>query len=394
MRQRLHSALNLALILSLSGCQAAQPDLFLPKSQIVFKTQSQPLAGRIRIEVSTVAGDGTAGFSDGPGKQARFRYPRELVLGPDGSLYVADTLNHAIRKISPTGEVSTLAGNGQPGYADGPGTQARFNRPAAVLLSNTGQLLVSDTYNQRIRAIDSQGIVTTLAGSGVVEQTPNGARGEILFPEALSYDAASQRIFVASTGGGELKTVKAQSFEALKTSLTGKIIGWPEGLAFDPLRQVLYLSETANHKVYPIRLENAKPAWEVNLTSSTLNLGDGSDSESTRENAPDLIDGAIATARFHSPSGLALDTQGQLYVADAGNHSIRLITLKGEVLTLAGNGQAGDADGNQGMARFNGPRGLAVSADGSQIFVADTNNHRIRKIRILVSGEDFQISRG
>lgn len=363
--------------LLLAACQTqAGIKLFLPDGETVFMTQ-QVLSSALRVEVSTLAGDGTAGLQDGPGAQARFRYPRQLTLGSDGSLYVADTLNHAIRKITPDGNVSTLAGNGKPGFADGPGTAASFYRPSALLFDALGQLLVSDSYNHRIRGIGPEGTVSTLAGTGRVKVSDNGPEGEILYPEALAYDARTPKLFVASTGNGKLKTVKGSGFENLgDANLT---LGYPEGLAYDSERRVLYVAETASHRVYPLPQQAAKPAW--NQPASRTFSSSNEYSEGNNRYAG-LTDGPIDKARFRFPAGIGLDTHGQLYVADAGNHSIRLISLKGDVLTLAGNGQRGRQDGNGPEARFDGPRGLAVSADGNLIYVADTNNHQIRRIRI------------
>jgi NHL repeat len=115
--------------------------------------------------VTTVAG-GARGFADGAGTDAAFSTPSGLALATDGTLYVADTGNHAIRRVTPDGRVSTLAGDGTPGYADGPAHQARFNGPIGIAVASDGRIIVADTYNDRIRVIDGDGTVRTLAGSG------------------------------------------------------------------------------------------------------------------------------------------------------------------------------------------------------------------------------------
>ncbi|PKL77035.1 MAG: hypothetical protein CVV27_07235 [Candidatus Melainabacteria bacterium HGW-Melainabacteria-1] len=217
-------------------------------------------------QISVFAGDGTAGLRDGPVASSRFWLPRGMAVGPDGSLYVADHGNHAIRRIDTSGRVSTLAGNGEPGFGNGQGAAARFHHPADLIWLPEGRLLVADSWNHQLRLVDTDGRVSAFAGS----------------------------------------------------------------------------------------LE------------------------------PGLREGLRSKARFYLPSGLTRSAEGLIFVADSWNHRVRQILPSGEVQTLAGKGRllnwdGGSVDGDGDIAQFNQPTGLSLDPQG-RLLVADTANHRIRAI--------------
>jgi len=273
-------------------------------------------------EVSTLAGSGVAGWLDNSeGVKAQFNFPTGLAVDLSGNFYVADHFTHRIRKISPTGEVSTLAGLGKigpdgGGFADGPQESAEFNRPDGIVLDAAGHLYVADSYNNRIRKVLPHGEVSTFAGSG----TPGW------LDSATGLDA---------------------------------YFNDPNGIAMDDAGN-FYVADSGNNRIRKI-----SPSGEV----STLA---GSEVEG-------FLDGPGTAARFHFPHGLAIDnTRGYLYVADVRNHRIRLILPNGEVRTIAG-GAEGYADGVGSDARFRSLRGVAIDAEGN-LYVADSNNNRIRKI--------------
>jgi hypothetical protein len=152
--------------------------------------------------VFEVAG-GAAGFRDGPGGSARFRTISGLAIDAGGSLYVADTGNNAIRRIAPDGNVSTIAGDGVAGYRDGPAAQARFNAPVGVAVEATGGVIVADTYNDRIRRVDPAGIVSTLAGENAADMN-GGAATSFDTPSGVAADRDG-RIYIADTGAGAIR---------------------------------------------------------------------------------------------------------------------------------------------------------------------------------------------
>ena len=277
--------------------------------------------------VTTVPGLGTIGRVDGNGNAPSFGDPHGLALGPGGTLVVADTGNHLIRTIAPDGSVGTRAGSGQPRFADGTGTAASFDQPRAVAVDAAGSTYVADTVNHRIRRIDVDGHVTTLAGSGQRGDADGlGTAARFDNPQGIVVDAAGARLYVADSG---------------------------------------------NHRIR--LLVRGASSWSV-----TTLAGSGTAA---------FTDGVGTAASFSSPSGLALQADGQLIVADTQNHRIRRVSTTGAVSTVAGSGARGSADGAAAAATFDTPRGVAVDAAG-RIVVADSLNNLLRRI-----GTDGRVTR-
>ena len=270
--------------------------------------------------VSTLAGSaGVSGTNDGAGSAARFNQPQGLAVDTNGMIYVADTGNSTIRKITPAGVVTTLAGSaGNSGSANGTGASAQFYEPEGIAVNGAGTLIyVADTWNHTIRQVTAAGVVTTFAGSAGSFGSANG------------------------TGAG------AQFYQ-------------PEGLAVDGAGNV-YVGDTGNQM---IRLISS--AGVVTTLAGSTNCG--------------TANGTGTNAAFWNPQGIALDSATNLYVADSFNNTIRLVTPAGVVSTLAGTaGSLGSADGTGAGARFWQPQGVAVDTNGN-VYVADSANGTIRLI--------------
>jgi sugar lactone lactonase YvrE len=250
-----------------------------------------------------VAG-GTRGFHDGVGSTAAFSTPSGLALSPDGALYVADTGNHAIRRMTPDGSVSTVAGDGVPGYADGPAHQARFNGPIGIAVAPDGRIFVSDTYNDRIRVIGVDGIVTTLAGSGQPGANDGVAEGANLdTPTGLAFDAHG-RLHVADTGNRALRVVDMSGQVTTPAWAHGDGFFRPLGVAVGPDDE-LYVADEGG-RIIAIRPDGAIRTIAGNRVG--------------------FRDGSGATAQFRRPSGITLLRPGHLAVADAGNALVRAVT--------------------------------------------------------------------
>ncbi|SDM22574.1 IPT/TIG domain-containing protein [Kriegella aquimaris] len=266
------------------------------------------------IEVSTFAGSGSIGFDDGIGTAAQFRSPIGIAIDDLGNIYVADRDNYILRKITPDGEVSTLAGKAaESGDVNGTGSEARFTGVNSIVFTESGDMLVSDNGNHKIKKVTTAGVVTTFAGTGL-----NG-----------------------SNNGPAL-------------SATFKQIS---GMAIDGQGNV-FVVETDNHSIRKIT-----PSGEVSLFAGGQN---------------GMNDGNGTNARFTFPRGIAVDSANNLYVTDGGNHLIRKITPNADVTTIAGSSE-GFADGQGTAAQFNGPSGIVVDKQGN-LYVIDRNNNSVRKI--------------
>lgn len=267
--------------------------------------------------VEVVAGSGR-GYADGAGSGALFDTPRGLALDAEGNLYVADRNNHCIRKITPGGQVSTLAGNGNPGFADGAGEAAGFNNPTGLAIDSKGNLYVADTYNHCIRKLLANGEVSTLAGESIGFADGQGPAAAFNEPVDLALDA-SGNLYVADRGnhsirkitpGGEVSTLAGNGTPGFAEG-SGAVarFDYPSGVASDKEGN-LYIGDSENN-----RIRKVTPQGVV----STL-AGDGT---------AGFADGPGNAAQFHHPGGLALDPGGEfLFVADKANRRIRKIDLR------------------------------------------------------------------
>jgi sugar lactone lactonase YvrE len=325
--------------------------------------------------VTTLAGlAGSPGSADGTGSGAQFNQPSGVATDAAGNVYVADTYNHTIRKITPAGVVSTLAGiAGSSGSGDGTGNAAQFNYPWGVATDSAGNVYLADRWNHTIRRITPAGVVTTLAGlagyGGSADGTGSAARFD--YPAGVLTDAAGN-VYVADSQNQTIRKITpssvvttlaglaASSGSADGTGSAARFYG-PYGVASDSAGN-LYVADSNNHTIRQI-----SPAGVV---STLAGLAGSSGS----------ADGAGSAARFYYPQGVATDSAGNLYVADFYNHTIRMLTPAGVVSTLAGlAGSSGSADGTGSAARFYEPRGVATDAAGN-LYVADSGNYTIRQI--------------
>lgn len=327
------------------------------------------------ITVSTFAGCGDAGFLDASAKNARFNQPSGIAVDKNGNVYIADQINHRIRKITPSGSVSTLAGNGKPGYKDGKGTAAQFDSPVGIAVDKNGFVYVADFVNNRIRKISPSGTVTTLAGDGAYGFA-DGEGAIAQFASPIGIAVAQQGIVYVTdldnnlirkiTADGIVSTFAGNGLQGTTDgeALTAQFFG-PNGITIDE-EGTIYIAEEGNHNIRKIT-----PDGNV----STI-AGNGN---------PGYVNGIGTEAQFMSPNGITVDKSGNLYVADWFNNRIRKITPAGAVSTMAGSGPTGFGngykDGDGQSARFNFPRGITMDNKGD-FYVADQLNNRIRKITV------------
>jgi sugar lactone lactonase YvrE len=322
--------------------------------------------------VATLAGNGTPGSANGVSvTTAEFNSPRSVAADAFGNVFVADRANNQIREISLHGTVTTLAGSSTPGFAEGTGTAAAFNAPSGIVVDASGMIYVADAGNHRIRMITPAGVVSTLAGSGTPGSTnATGTAAQFNFPVAVSLDG-SGNVYVADSNNHLIRMITPAG---VVTTLAGTRQGYtdpgptstaqfngPNGVAFDAVSGNVYVSDPGNQLIREITPDG----FVLNLAGNRI---------------AGLSNGRGDQAEFRNPGGLVVDASGNVYVADAGNQQIRVITPGGvDVSTFAGNSTAGNGDGPLTAASFNLPSGITTDVSGN-LFIADMGNNRIREI--------------
>jgi len=331
--------------------------------------------------ITTVAGTGYMGFSGdgGPATAASLSGPYGVAVDAAGNIYVADTRNSRIRKVSPAGTITTVAGNGSPFFSGdgGPATAAALDRPYGVAVDPAGNVYVADTGNSRIRKVSPAGTITTVAGNGTSSFYGDGGpatAASLYAPGGVAVDAAGN-IYVADSNNSRIRKVSpagtiatvagngqrgysGDGGLAYVASLNG-----PSGVAVDAAGN-LYIADTGNNRLRMVRQTGTIATVAGN--GGLRFYGDG---------------GPATAASLFLPTGVAVDAAGNLYIADTRNDRIRKATPAGTITTVAGNGQVGySGDGGPATAAsLNYPRGSAVDAAGN-LYVADGNNNRIREV--------------
>ena len=336
--------------------------------------------------VTTLAGQAlVSGAANGNGTNALFSDPAAIIPDTNGNFFVADSQNHAIRKITTNGVVTTFVGQlGIFGSLNGTGTNARFNTPSGLAFDGSGNLFVADTGNSTIRKISPAGAVSTFAGIAGSSGFADGAAGGAQFDSPLGIAVATNGdVLVADSGnhcirrisGGVVSTFAGspQIWGSADGTGTNAQFNGPVGLVFDA-RGNLFVSDANNDTIRKVTTNGV-------VTTFTGAAGvDGT------------ADGSLNVARFRSPAELAFDKKGNLFVADSFNQTVREILTNGIVSTVSGAaGISGTNSGVNGAGKFFNPYGLAVAEDGS-LLVADTYNELVRvvlvpfKLSLQISG--------
>lgn len=335
--------------------------LLLPLLLFVASANSQ-------ITVSTIAGDGTPQTVDGNGALASFYNPNGIVKDSNGNIFVAEESGFVVRKITPSGDVTTFAGSGSSGNVDGTGVLAQFGRVASLAIDSSNNIYVGDYQNGSVRKISPSGVVTTLT---------NG----LTFPYGICIDPSNTNLYVAD--GTSRKIFKVEIQTGTITLIAGNSAGGntdgigeqasfnlPFGVIVDPTNTYLYVSDFFNNNIRRITLSNAQVS---------LFAGSGTSS---------FADGNGSNASFYGPIGMAVDAGGNLFVADHFNNRIRRVNTNAGVTTVAGNDNQGSTDGTAVNASFNQP--VQLFLDNNELFVSEYNGNKIRKINnINLNTNDF-----
>ncbi len=331
--------------------------------------------------ISTVAGSGTQGYSgDGAAATSAALYQPEYVsVDASGNLYIADQGNYRVRKVTSGGTISTIAGNGNYKFTGdgGAATVANLNWPIGVAADASGNLYIADQFNHRIRKVSTSRIITTVAGNGLATYAGDGGSatsGSLNTPLGVAVDA-SGNIYIADTvnhrvrkvtSGGTISTIAGNGtagFSGDGAAATSASLNNPRSVAVDAAGNI-YIADAFNN-----RIRKVVPAGTISTIAGTGFATYSGDN------------GPATAAALANPSGLALDAGGNLFIADISNNRVRKITPGGTITTVAGDGTTGY--GGEGVTAtatpVYGPQGVAVDSSGN-LYIAEINNHRVRKV--------------
>ncbi len=340
--------------------------------------------------ITTVAGNGVEGFGgDGLAIDASVNEPESIAIDNAGNIYVADTKNNRVRKVDANGMVTTVAGSGRAEFGGdgGPAVEASLNFPRSVYVDGAGNIFIADNFNHRIRKVDTEGIITTVAGNGGAGLGSDGGLAvdtSLLDPEGVFVDSegnifiAEPRAHVVRKVGldGIIRAFAGSGNSGVAGNISGNgglavnaDLGFPISVHGDSSGNI-YIADQTGHVIRKVN--------EGGIISTVAGTGNGGGIVGEGFGG----DGGLAKDAFLAlPSGVFADESGNVFIGDSQNHRIRVVGGNGVINTIAGNGTPGfGGDGGlaiEAMLAF--PGGVAVDQNGN-IFIADTNNNRIRKV--------------
>jgi PKD repeat protein len=357
--------------------------------------------------ITTIVGGGAGGLGDGgPAGSAQLGGPYGVAADSAGNLYIADAVDHRVRKVSPAGTITTVAGNGTAGFSGdgGPATAAQLNGLISVALDPAGNLYIADRFNHRVRKVSPAGTITTVAGNGTAGFSGDGGpagSAQLNEPFGVALDAAGN-LYIADTVNDRVRRVTPAPVAAGRalavsgsdtiTTIVGGGAGGlgdggpatsaqldaPASLAFDAAGN-LYIADVNNNRIRKVsagvRLGQLRNITTVAGNGTYGFSGDG---------------GPATSAQLRAPYGVALDGAGNVLIADAFNNRVRKVSPAGTITTVAGSGTYGFfGDGGQaGSAQLKSPFDVAADAAGN-LYIADASNQRIRKVANVLPNASF-----
>jgi uncharacterized protein (TIGR03437 family) len=321
-----------------------------------------------QYKISTYAGDETAGYAGDAGAptSAELDLPLGLAFDSSGNLYIADSFNQRIRKIS-GGTITTVAGNGTGGYSGdtAAATSAELLGPAGVAVDSSGNLYIADTSNHVVRMVNTSGTITTFAGTNTGGYSGDGGAAidaELAFPASVAVDA-SGNVFIADSGNNVIREVSGGTITTVVGAFTPQLLNDPETVLVDKSGN-LYISDQSGYRVLKYSNGNLTVLAGNGYVGYSGDNGPGPD------------------AALDEPSGIALDANGYLYICDTDNNRIRKVSPEGIITTIAGLGTSGyyGDGGFAAGALISFPRGIVVDKSGN-VYFSDTENSVIRLLQ-------------
>ncbi|MET7391826.1 hypothetical protein ACFYPT_41625 [Streptomyces sp. NPDC005529] len=338
---------------------------------------------QLRRRLTTVAGTGDQGFNgdNRPATAAQLFYPRGVAVDVRGNLYIADTYDRRVRKVDAHGTITTVAGAGEGGFNgdDWPATTAHLKSPRGVAVDASGNLYIADTFDHRVRKVDAQGIITTVAGTGEEGFSGDGqpaTTAHLASPSAVAVDVHGT-LYIADMENERVRKVDAEGiittvagtgeggFNGDNQPATTAHLKSPRAVAADAHGN-LYIADTYNHRVRKVDAEGT-----ITTVAGTGTRGFSGDGQ------------PATTAQLWYPGGVAVDVHGTLYIADRQNHRIRKVDAHGTITTVAGTSEEEGRPVGDGepltMTTLDRPESLAFDSQGN-LYIADTYAHRIRRV--------------
>jgi streptogramin lyase len=339
------------------------------------------LAGMVRV----VAGTGTAGYAGdgGPALQAELRDPFGIIRGPDGALYVCEFNGHVVRRIDDKGTITTVAGNGTPGYSGdgGPAVKAQLNKPHEIRFGPDDALYISDMSTHTIRRVDLRsGVISTFAGTGKAGFSGDGGpatAAQLKDPIAIQF-GPDGKLYVCDIGNNRIRAVDPGTGIITTVCGSGKKEATPDGAAFSPdtpLNGPRTIDFDREGRAW-IALREGNALYRADLKSGKLTHVAGTGKSGFGGNG-----GPAKDAQLAGPKGLAIGGDGRVFIADTESHSIRAVDPRsGRIEVVCGTGKKGPGkDGRAADCQLARPHGVFVDKDGT-LYIGDSENHVVRAV--------------